>query len=155
MVGPAGGGSRAELTPQQIAFLRAQRVAHLATVDAWGSPHVLPVCFAYWEGRIYTPVDEKPKRGDPASLRRVRNVLSHPAVCLVVDHYEEDWSHLAWLQVRGTAELATDEGERAQAIAALRERYSQYRTMDLESRPLIRITPRQVVGWAASGDAPL
>ena len=141
--------SEAKLTEQQIAFLHAQRVARLATVDEAGRPHVLPVCFVYLDGLLYTPVDEKPKRGDPASLRRIRNILNHPKVCLVADHYEEDWARLAWLQVRGRAELATEAGERARALSALRERYPQYRTMDLESRPLIRITPARVVEWAA------
>ena len=138
------------MTPEQIAFLGEQRVARLATVDEAGHPHVLPVCFAEVDGVLYTPIDQKPKRGDPLSLRRVRNILAHPDVCLVVDHYEEDWTHLAWLQVRGTAALVDDPAERARALAKLRERYPQYRPMDLESRPLIRITPKRVVSWAAT-----
>jgi PPOX class probable F420-dependent enzyme len=139
------------MTPEQVAFLEAQRVAHLATVDEDGRPHALPVCFAALGGALYTPIDEKPKRGDPLTLRRVRNILAHPQVCLVADRYEEDWSHLAWLQVRGTAALVDDEGERARALARLRDRYPQYRAMDLESRPLIRITPDRIVSWSADG----
>lgn len=138
------------MAPDQIAFLAGRRVARLATVDEAGRPHALPVCFAYLDGAVYTPIDEKPKRGDPAELRRVRNILARPDVCLVADHYEEDWARLAWLQVRGRAALVTDADERARAFAALRERYPQYRTMELEARPLIRITPGRVVGWAAS-----
>jgi hypothetical protein len=67
----------------------------------------------------------------------------------VVDHYEEDWTRLAWLQVRGVAVLVTEAPERRLALVALRERYLQYRTMDLESRPLVRITPTQIRWWAA------
>ena len=141
------------MTPEQIAFLDGQRVARLATVDEQGRPHALPVCFALLDGALYTPIDEKPKRGDPRSLRRVRNILAHPDVCLVADHYEEDWSRLAWLQVRGTAALVADPDERARALAALRARYPQYRAMDLESRPLIKITPSRVVAWAATPPA--
>jgi len=137
------------VTPEQIEFLESQRVARLATVDEQGRPHALPICFAYVDGAVYTPIDEKPKRGDPASLRRIRNITAHPDVCLVVDHYEEDWTRLAWLQVRGRAELVDEPGERQRALAGLRARYPQYRAMDLESRPLIRITPRRVVDWAA------
>lgn len=138
------------MTPDQVAFLHRRRVAYLATVDQRGHPHVVPVCFAWVDGALYTPVDEKPKRGDPASLRRVRNILVHADVCLVADHYEEDWTQLAWLQVRGTASLAAGAAERARALAVLRERYPQYRAMDLESRPLIRITPGRVLGWTGS-----
>lgn len=138
------------MTPEQIAFLERQRVARLATVDEQGRPHVLPVCFVVVDGALYTPIDEKPKRGDPLTLRRVRNILTHPEVCLVADDYAEDWTRLAWLQVRGSAALAVDPEERGRALAALRARYPQYRSMDLESRPLIRITATHVVGWAAT-----
>ena len=87
---------------------------------------------------------------DRVSLRRLRNIHRHPDVCLVIDHYEEDWTRLAWLQVRGTAALVEDLAERTRALAGLRERYPRYRAMDLESLPLIRITPDRVVGWAAT-----
>ena len=140
----------ASLTRQQIDFMERPRVAHLATVDATGQPHVLPVCYAAVRGAIYTPVDEKPKRVAAASLRRVRNIQARPRVCLVWDRYEEDWSRLAWLPVRGTAALVEAPDERAVALAALRERYPQYRAMDLESRPLIKITPLRVRWWAGT-----
>lgn len=138
------------LDDDQLAFLLRQRVAHLATVDEVGSPHVVPICFAWVDGALYSPIDEKPKRAAPATLRRVRNLLAHPQVCVVADEYDEDWSRLAWLQLRGTASLAADAGERTRALAALRDRYPQYRAMDLESRPLIRITPTRVITWSAS-----
>jgi PPOX class probable F420-dependent enzyme len=139
------------LDPSHLAFLDSQRVARLATVDGDGRPHALPVCFAVLDGAIYTPIDEKPKRVAAGALRRVRNVEQRPAVCLVVDTYDENWARLAWLQVRGDAALVSDAAERARALAALRARYPQYVAMDLEARPLIRIVPRRVVAWAASG----
>jgi len=72
----------------------------------------------------------------------------------VVDDYDEDWSRLAWLQVRGRAEHVDDPAERSAALAALRARYRQYRAMDLESRPLLGITPTRVISWRASAAAP-
>ena len=138
------------LTPEQAAFLDAHRVGHLATVDGQARPHNVPVCFAVSGGRLYIAIDEKPKRAAPGDLRRVRNVRANPAVCLVVDDYDEDWSRLAWLQLRGEATLVEDPDEREAAIVALRERYPQYQAMDLETRPLLRITPTRVVGWRAS-----
>jgi PPOX class probable F420-dependent enzyme len=138
------------LSAEQVAFLESCRVGHLATVDPTGQPHVVPVCFAYRDAAIYTPIDQKPKRGDPLSLRRVRNLLAHPAVCLTVDRYDEDWSRLAWLQLRGRAALVDDPAERVGALAALRGRYRQYVAMELESRPLIRLTVARVVAWSPS-----
>ena len=138
-----------ELSPAQIAFLTSQRTGHLATVDESGQPHNVPVCFAVWRGRIYIAIDEKPKRGRPEDLRRVRNVRANPAVCLVIDRYDEDWSRLAWMQVRGEASLVDDPVERTGALTALRDRYPQYRAMALEDRPLLGITPTRVVQWQA------
>jgi len=138
------------ITHEQAAFLQRARVGRLATVDERGRPHNVPVCYALHDGRLYIAIDEKPKRADPADLRRVRNIRANPAVCLVVDEYDDaDWSGLAWLQVRGRAELVEDADEHHGAIAALRGRYRQYRTMALEERPLLRITPERLVTWAA------
>lgn len=142
----------AALTPEQAAFLDQQRSGRLATVDPRGQPHAVPICYALLDGRLYTPIDEKPKTGDPRSLRRIRNILENPKVCLVVDHYEDDdWSRLQWLQVRGEASLVEGDAERARALAALRARYHQYRTMALETLPLLRITPTRLVGWHGAG----
>ncbi len=138
------------ITREQARFLDGQRVGRLATVDDHGRPHAVPICFALLDGVLYTPIDEKPKRDTGRPLRRVRNILAHPDVCLVVDVYDEDWTRLAWLQVRGVATLVEDDGERTRAIAALRGKYAQYRTMDLETRVLIRVTAGEVVGWEAA-----
>jgi len=137
------------MTQQALDLLDTQRVAYLATVDERGRPHVVPVCYAYVGGVLYSPVDEKPKRADPLRLRRIRNLLRHPEVCLLVDRYDEDWSRLAWVQIHGVASLVTDPLERTRAIEHLRGRYPQYRTMALEDRPLIRIEPRRIVLWSA------
>jgi PPOX class probable F420-dependent enzyme len=146
-----------QLTEEQERLLACARVAHLATVDAAGNPHVVPICFAWLDGAAYTAIDEKPKRVDPKqdpdALRRIRNILAHPRVCLLVDRYAEDWTRLAWLQVRGDAALVTDPAERASAHIALRDRYPLYRGMNLESMPLIRIAPARVVGWQATDPA--
>src|SRR4051794_35429580 len=137
------------VSPEQAAFLEQQRSGRLATVDPRGQPHAVPICYALLDGLLYTPIDEKPKTGDPRELRRIRNILENPKVCLVVDHYEDtDWSRLRWLQVRGEASLVEDHAERTRALAALRARYRQYQTMALESLPLLRITPTRLVGWS-------
>lgn len=140
------------MTPEEMATFESMPVARFATVDAAGRPHVVPVCFAIVESVIYTPIDEKPKSGTgPRALRRIRNILARPSVCLLVDRYDDDWSRLWWTQARGVASLVDDDAELALAIAALRARYQQYRTMDLESRPMIRIMVNEVVRWSWRG----
>ena len=136
------------LNERQVALLNQTPVGHLATADAAGRPHVIPFCFACDGERIYTPLDAKPKSGNLRSLRRVRNILANPQVSMVIDHYEDDWSQLWYLLVRGQAELLEPCAEQAAAIALLRAKYPQYREMDLDGNPVIRITPERATGWA-------
>jgi PPOX class probable F420-dependent enzyme len=128
----------------------------LATADAAGVPAVVPVCFAVVDdgdgAAIVSALDEKPKRVPVTRLRRVRHILANPAVALVVDDYGEDWTRLAFVQVRGRARLV-EPGEPgfAEAIVALRAKYAQYQTMAIEERPLIRIEELTASSWRGSG----
>ncbi len=135
------------LSPREEDFVRAQRVARMATADIDGRPFAVPVCFVYLNGCLYTPVDEKPKSG--RRLRRLRNIEENPQVALVFDHYEDDWERLAWVLIRGKASMVTDMGEKAQAVAALRSKYEQYDSMALEQLPLIRVNPEHAANWGA------
>ncbi len=135
--------------PRAEAMLREARVARLATADARGQPHVIPVCFVVDGQAIYTAIDEKPKRTAPRRLRRVRNIEANPRIALIVDHYEEDWRRLRYTLVTGTAQIIDGGPDHARAIALLREKYPQYRAMRLEDRPVLKISPRTVVTWAA------
>lgn len=136
------------LTAGQRAFLERQRRAALATVGADGAPHVVPCVYALVDDLIYTPLDRKPKRVTVGRLQRVRDIAVNPAVCLMVDEYDEDWTRLAWLQLRGDAVLVADEAEAARAAAALLARYPRYAALPLDGAPLIRITLRRVIEWA-------
>ena len=145
-------GSLAAAPAWARSLLAGGRVARLATADARGQPSVVAVCYALIGDRVYTPIDGKPKR--TVRLRRLRDLEANPRVALVVDHWDEDWSQLAWVSVRGrggalAASLDTDtdtdalrgvggggrrdpsaeaedEDERRRAIAALRAKYAQY-----------------------------
>ena len=136
------------LTEPQRQFLAAGRAARLATVDTQGAPHLVPVCYAVIEESLYITVDEKPKRTD-IPLKRIRNILANPMVAVTVDRWDEDWSRLAWLMLRGPAEILTDGIEHDRAQAELRARYPQYRAMDLETLPVIALRIRHALGWGA------
>ncbi len=94
-------------------------------------------------------LDEKPKLTPPLRLRRVRNIRANPRVQLLVDRYDEDWSRLAFVQVRGHASLLEPSPEHSRALAALRRKYTQYQSMALEGRPVIKIEVDQIVSWSA------
>jgi PPOX class probable F420-dependent enzyme len=132
------------------AKLRKARIARLATVDAEGLPHVVPVCFAYHGKAFYTAVDRKPKQLPPQKLARLRNIRRSPQVALLIDHYDEDWTKLWFILVRARARLIPKSAnkERAEAIRALRAKYPQYAAGMLpDDAPIIRITAERIISW--------
>ncbi|MBE9374936.1 TIGR03668 family PPOX class F420-dependent oxidoreductase [Saccharopolyspora sp. HNM0983] len=122
------------------------RVARMASADAGGRPHLVPVVFAVVEDVIVTAVDHKPK--STARLKRLDNIAANPAVSLLVDHYAEDWNLLWWVRVDGSARVGTA-AEHPELVDALVAKYEQYR----QQRPragLIVIEPASWSGWSAS-----
>ena len=113
----------------------AARVARLATADAGGRPHVVPVVFAVDGDCVYSVVDAKPKR--TTALRRLANVAENPRVALLADHYEEDWGALWWVRADGVGRVlepgpgveAEGGAEAARAVDLLRARYPQQRAV--------------------------
>jgi len=134
------------LSDTQRRFLEASRVAHLATADCTGSPHLVPVCFGLLDHSLYITVDEKPKRTD-IPLKRLRNIQENPAVAVTVDRWDEDWTRLAWIMLRGSADILADGQEHDQAQDLLRSRYPQYRTMDLAPLPVIAVRIARILAW--------
>jgi PPOX class probable F420-dependent enzyme len=125
----------------------AAPVARLATVRPDGRPHLVPVTFAIDGDTVVTAVDHKPKR--TTDLRRLRNIAADPSVCLLVDHYEEDWSALWWVRADGTAEVAEDGPRRDLAVRLLRGKYDAYWQQPPQG-PAIIVAVERWAGWAAA-----
>lgn len=127
-------------------FCEHCRVARLATADATGVPHLVPICYAIVGDSLYITIDEKPKRtGVP--LKRLRNIAENPQIAVTMDRWDEDWRRLAWVMLHGRAEILADGAEHDQAQERLRERYPQYRTMDLAPLPVIAMRIARVAAW--------
>ena len=127
-------------------FLDATKIGHLATADAQAAPHLVPVCFACTDTTLYITIDTKPKT-NPNQLKRIRNILANPQAAFIADRYDDDWSRLGWVMLRGTADIldAGPEHDRAQAL--LRARYQQYRSMPIEPLPVIALRVARVTTW--------
>lgn len=149
------------------AFIRTHRVARLATAGDDLQPMVIPVCYAFDGEHIYSPIDEKPKSVAASSLKRVRNIELNPRAALVIDDYSEDWTRLVYVLIIGAAEIllpnkeanqeagkgsgdeaSKDAEEHARAVELLREKYTQYRSMKIDERPMIKIKPARIKRWA-------
>jgi PPOX class probable F420-dependent enzyme len=127
-------------------FIESARIGHLATVSGAGEPHNIPLCFWFDGARFYFVIDEKPKRKSGAEIKRMKNIAENPQVALVIDHYDEEWSRLAYVLIRGDARIVEDGAEYALAIQHLRHKYAQYHTMLLtqQRNPAIRIESQHV-----------
>ncbi|MBF6507956.1 TIGR03668 family PPOX class F420-dependent oxidoreductase [Nocardia farcinica] len=131
---------------QARAWFERARVARLASADAVGRPHLVPIVFAVRGSVIVTAVDHKPKR--TSDLRRLRNVAENPQVALLADHYDEDWDQLWWTRADGRAEV-TDAAAHPDLVAALVEKYPQYRRKPPTGR-LIVIRVERWTGWRSA-----
>ena len=134
------------LSDQQARFLASCRVGHLATADARAAPHLVPVCFVVSEGVLYITIDQKPK-GDVRALKRLRNIIENPVAAFVADRWDEDWTRLGWVMLRGVAEILAAGAEHDRAQALLRARYHQYQGMELDGLPVIAIRIERVTSW--------
>jgi PPOX class probable F420-dependent enzyme len=127
--------------------VHAAPVARLATASADGRPHIVPVCFALDGDTLFFAVDRKPKR--TADLKRLRNISANPAVSILVDHYEDDWTQLWWVRLDGTARIVPTGDETERALDLLSARYPQYRRARPDG-PVVAIAIERVSGWTAS-----
>ena len=134
------------LSEHQARFLASRRVGHLATADGRAVPHLVPVCFAVTEGALYITIDQKPK-GDFRALKRLRNITENPVAAFVADRWDEDWTRLGWVMLRGPAEILAGDAEHDQAQELLRSRYRQYQGMELAGLPVIAIRIERVTSW--------
>jgi PPOX class probable F420-dependent enzyme len=126
--------------------LESERVGRLGLLDDDGAPRVLPVTFAVADRRIWSAIDNKPKRAaEPARLRFLRR---DPRAALTVDRYSDDWEELAWVQVLGTVRV-TDLADGAAGLKALSAKYEQYRE-ETPPGPVLALTPERYLSWRAA-----
>ena len=126
------------------------RVARLATIDPDGRPHIVPIAFALVGETLYSAVDWKPKRS--RRLQRIENARRRPDVAVLVDHYDDDWTRLWWVRLRGLARVVEAGEEVARALEALIAKYEQYRITP-PGRPVLAIDIVEWHGWSGGEQA--
>jgi PPOX class probable F420-dependent enzyme len=99
--------------------------------------------FALVADTLYSAVDAKPKRS--RRLRRIENARRRPDVTVLVDSYEEDWSRLWWVQLRGRARVLDSGPEAERALELLVRKYGQYG----ERPPGVPVLAVDVAEWRA------
>lgn len=128
------------LTNEQSGFLSRRFVASIATADAHGSPHVVPICFAIGNNSAYIVTGESDKRA--------RNVKENPQSALVADYYEDDWNRIGYVLIKGAAKILKTGEEYEEAVQLLRDRYPQFQKRQLfKPKSILALRIKVVVGW--------
>jgi PPOX class probable F420-dependent enzyme len=125
--------------------LEEAKVARLATTGDDGRPHIVPIAFVIEGDTLYFAVDAKPKQ--TKNLKRLKNIAANPAVAVLVDHYEDDWTRLWWVRVDGTAHVVAEGVQARGATDRLVDKYAQYRNARPEG-PVVAIHIDRVTGWS-------
>ena len=141
----------ANVEPWALDALQQARVGRLATVSSSGAVGLVPICFVVVDAWIGSAVDHKPKRS--GRLRRLADIEAPGAATVLVDHYEDDWSRLWWVRVRGRAVVHWERDVEALAVLdALRAKYAQYRKRPPEGA-VYRIALDEVRSWRPTADS--
>jgi PPOX class probable F420-dependent enzyme len=140
---PSGHARAIDDLPESVrALLERERRGALTTLDPDGSGHSVPVVFVVIGAEIVAPIDRKPKTG--RALTRVKNIKRDARVTVLVDHWDEDWTRLAWVMVRARAVI--EPGAPPEIVQALNARYQQYEP-DEQPDALIRMRPTKLTWW--------
>lgn len=127
-VGAVSEGGRSPLTAAELKFLSGARLGRLATSDAFGQPHVVPVG---WRYNAELKIFEISGRAF-AETRKYRNVLANPKAALVIDDVLPPW-HPRCVLIQGPADAVPADP------ASGREAF-------------IRLIPAKVTSWGLDED---
>ena len=140
MTDARSGRTIADLPPDAAAIMTESRHAILSTLGDEAA-YAVPVVFVVDGEEILMPLDDKPKSGK--QLKRVQNIEANGAATLLFERWDEDWTQLGWVMLRGTARI-----EERDILESLAERYPQYRTMEVGGGDrVIVLVPERVTWW--------
>jgi len=118
----------------ELEYLNSQRLARLATANADGTPHVVPVGFQVSEDGAAIDV------GGPgfARSKKYRDLQANPKVAIVIDDLAsvEPWAPRG-IEIRGIGEL-----HEAGGVEKFGPGWDE---------PWVRIAPERVISWGVEG----
>ncbi|HZC99797.1 MAG TPA: TIGR03668 family PPOX class F420-dependent oxidoreductase [Actinomycetes bacterium] len=124
------------------------RVARVGTVDEHGRAHLVPIVFAVDGDTLYSATDAGSR-----PVKRLRNLQRDPRVTVLVDVYDEDWSKVWWVRMRGRGRVIEDGPERDHARRLLWGKYPQFGSAPPGEAdgPVMAVDVEEWSGWAYSG----
>ena len=119
-------------TPDEVALLRSKRLGYIATVNARGEPHVVPVGYVFDEATESLAIGGK----NMNSSKKFREAQGNAPIAFVVDDRTAGGLPCG-VEIRGRAEIVTTGG------GALRSGWDEEH---------IRLSPARIVAWGLDGD---
>ncbi len=134
-----------------VKLIKNTRFGYLATAASNLQPYATPVVFILHNEKIYVPLDQKPKTVSISELKRVKNIQVNPKVCLLIHHYDEDWTKLWFVMITGYATLVNGTSDTLKTKLKtihnkLLSKYSQYNKISVGNF-YIRIRVDKTVYW--------
>ena len=134
--------NRSKLSGAAAELVARERVCRIATANAEGLPHLVPVCHVVAGGKLYVG------SGDDAA--KVRNLKANPKITVTVDLYSDYWAEIKGVMVQGTAKLIERGPAFQRAKRKLYEKYPQYAkeaALAPSDSVIIEVTPTHVFSW--------
>ena len=134
--------NRSKLTGAAADLVARERVCRVATANAEGLPHLVPVCHVLAGGKLYIG------SGDDGA--KVRNLKANPKITITVDLYSDHWESLKGVMVQGTAKLIERGPAFQRAKRKLYEKYPHYAkeaALSPSDSVIIEVTPTHVFEW--------
>ncbi|MFQ5520390.1 MAG: pyridoxamine 5'-phosphate oxidase family protein [Candidatus Methylomirabilia bacterium] len=123
-------------------FIQWERICRVATADADGTPHVVPVCHVLADGKICF--------ASGSDAKKVLNLRANPRLALTVDLYSDAWGNLKGVMVQGRATLV-EKGPRFRRLRArLYAKYPQYpdeAALEESDSVIVEVTPTHAFSW--------
>jgi len=130
------------LTPEELdRFLEQQRTVRVATVDARGKPHVVPLWFVWIDGTLFVNTT----RGNLS----VRNLEANRAAAATVDD-GETYDDLRGVVLRGRVEEADQDPRLPEVVEAFSRKYFGGNPPPFTSwrkRVFLKLQPERISSW--------
>ena len=137
-----------------VRIIDEMEVARLSLVTTDKEPDAMPIVFARVENKIFSPIDEKPKKS--SKLSRLDSIRTTPKALVVLDHYSARWEDLWWVRLSCVARIVhKDDVNWDRGVTNLLEKYPQYQTVGLfkgENPIMLEFEWITVRTWAYSGN---